>query len=48
MDKQQGVVLVMLKKTERAINNGQIRDNGNIGWKTQNEVEQNKKTCTIN
>jgi hypothetical protein len=32
------------EKTEGAIKNGQSRDSGNIGNKTQNEVEQGKKT----
>ena len=33
----------MLEKTERAINNGQSRDMGNIGNNTQNEDNQNKQ-----
>jgi hypothetical protein len=32
------------EKTEGAIKNGQSRDSGNIGKKTQNEVKQGRKT----
>ena len=32
------------EKTEGAIKNGQSRDSGNIGNKTQKEVKQGKKT----
>jgi len=33
-----------LEKTEQPIKNGQFRDTGNIGYKTQNEYKQNKLT----
>jgi hypothetical protein len=33
----------MFEKTEAAIKNGQWRDIGNIGHKTQEEDKQNKK-----
>jgi hypothetical protein len=31
-----------LEQTEEATRNGQSRDNGNMGHKTQDEVKQNK------
>ena len=36
-----------LEKTEWAIINGQSRDTGNIGHKTQNEDKENKNTTQI-
>ena len=38
----------MLEKTEGAINNGQSRDRGNIGHKTQNKETQSKIYNTEN
>ena len=37
---------INVRENRRAINNGQSRDTGNIGHKTQNEDKQNKKNTT--
>ena len=38
----------MLNKSERAINNSESRDTGNIGIKTKNEDKRNYKHNTEN
>ena len=39
---------INVEKTDGAIKNGQSRDTGDIGYKTQNEDKQNEKHNTGN